>query len=588
MVVFDIETDALDIKEVSTIHCIALKKDSEDIVLYKKDDLQKAIDILSSEDFIIGHNIIDYDIPVIRKFFKNFKYKDCRDTLILSRMLDPDRNGGHSLESYSGMFGLNKIHNEDWDKASSNIYERCVSDVQINYKLYLYLKNKIGNWNWEKAIETEHTVARIMHNQAKRGWKFDVKLSNRLIEKLTKDIEIIDKDISPLLKPKCSSNGTVLKPFKKDGNLCERSKKHELDNISGSYSLIEFVPINLSSEQQMKELLTSLGWVPTQWNFKKDKRGKPVKDSSGNVIRTSPKLTEDSYESLPEGLGQSLALRLKSEHRLRLVKGLSELVREDGRIESRVIVCGTNTLRMRHKGVVNIPKNDPKVFLGKEMRSLFICDEGRELVGCDASGLEWRIVSHFINRPEVTDLVLNGDIHEYISNLAKLNDRQLGKSVGYGILYGAGNKRVSELIKGSIDEGKQVRDSIIHNFTGLDSLLDRIEVAANRGFLKALDGRKVFLRSSHSALNALIQSSASIIMENAMILANKRVLHLKYLDAYQVGFFHDEFIFDCNTDSSKEVAKILEWSIIKSGELLGLRVPLNSEAKIGNNWSEIH
>lgn len=606
MIIFDIETDGLEIDKITTIHCICTyNTDTEESFLFWNsecngdqlhDDIQSGMKYLCDKE-ICGHNIISYDIPVIQKFYPEFKAKKSVDTLILSNLLEPDRwvdgRRQHSLKSYAPFFGFKKVENEEWDAPSEVIYERCKVDVKITFKLYEYLQRKMSGCNWDYTSKLEHKTAEIIQAQVQHGWLFDKSKAEELIKSISKEIEQIDKDVKPFLKTKVKKLSVVNKPFKKNGELTVQAISKFSDfyknrqEIVGIFTAIEYQEINLSSEKQIKELLLSLGWKPTEWNYKKNKQGKPIKDDHKQLILTSPKLTEDSYDSLPEGLGKQLADRMKRKHRLSQLSGLIELVRSDNRIESRAITCGTNTGRMRHIGVVNIPKAIDTVYLGKEIRSLFTVPNGYKLVGCDAMGLEWRIASHYINVPEVFNLVLSGDIHNVIGKAAGVTDRNQAKSIGYGILYGASGDKVCSLLHGNGD-GNRIREKIITSVPGLENLISRVqETFKARGYLKGLDGRKIFIRSAHSALNALIQCAGSTICKTAMCIANKAIKDRK-LNAHQVTFMHDEFQWEVIEKDSKMVAKILKQSMIKSGEFLKLRVPLNADYKIGYTWADTH
>lgn len=616
--VFDIETDNLKIQDITKIHCICIidVDTGKEQSFYDYPDMsgnnspiRMGVAYLKHASEIIGHNIIGYDLQVIQKFFPQFKPKKVTDTLVLARLFEPDRKV-HSLESYGNTVGTQKVKHEDWSTFSPEMLNRCKTDVQINLKLYRYfmsIKQEYPNWNF--AIQLEHEVAKIMAEQAANGWLFDKEKAKKLVEKLDKDIAEIDEQLEPLLHKRIVKISEVKKPFKKNGQLTEQCKKYidfpipisatsyplgQYLEVVGSFSVIEFQGINLGSEKQMKELLLSLGWKPTTWNYKK-KNKKFIRDKNGELIKTSPKLTEDSYDSLPEGVGQLLAKRLKCLHRLKQLKGNPEKpgtglipqVRADGRIPAKADPCGTNTGRMTHRVVVNIPKAAPNVFLGKEMRSLFIVPEGKTLVGCDASGLEWRIAAHYLRSKKVIDLVLTGDIHSFIGSLANVKDRDLAKRTGYGILYGASDKRVAQILGTDIAEGARVRNAIIQGLPGLSDLLKKIDHHCKNKFLPGIDGRKIFIRSKHSALNALFQSAGAIVMKMAMYIAYKEIKK-NNLNAKQIGCFHDELQYECDAKDAEKLAKMIKFAIIQSGKYFKMRCELNAESKQGINWAETH
>jgi DNA polymerase I len=606
--VFDIETNHLELDKITTIHCICAYdlESGNSWSFYDYPDMsgnnrpiKMGIAYLRHASEIIGHNIIAYDIPVIRKFYPEFKPKKATDTLVLSRLMNPDRPQGHSLKSY-GDDEIQKVEHEDWTVFSPEMLKRCEVDVQLNARLYSQFEERLEKdhkGHWSKAIPLEHKVAHIMYQQARNGWYFDTDKANALVARLNNDIAEIDEELKEYLKPKPVKISEVKKPFNKDGNFSAHAHKYlsnhwECPNgmvihVIGSFSVIKFEPINLGSEKQMKILLLSLGWQPTQWNYKKDEKGKLIKDKAGSLIKTSPKLTEDSYDSLPEGLGQTLARRLKCGHRKSFIEGLLEAVRPDHRIPAEANPCATNTARMAHKIVVNVPKAEPKVFLGKECRELFTAPQGRILVGCDAKSLEARCLAHYVNDPVFTREILETDIHTVMQQLSGLETRHQAKGLTYGIIYGAGDAKIGQIINGTAKQGAELRAQLYARCPNLGKLIEDTKKAAKKGWLVGIDGRKLLVRNEYSALNVRLQGCGAITMKVAVWQSYIVIKKLK-LDAMQVGHHHDEMTWECNPNNADEVASILKNSIIKAGEILNLRCPLDGDPKIGKNWAEIH
>ncbi len=161
-------------------------------------------------------------------------------------------------------------------------------------------------------------------------------------------------------------------------------------NIGGSFSKVEFLKINLNSSQQVKEWLLSIGWQPTTWNYNKETKEK-----------TSPKLTEDSFISLPPGIGQDYARYNVLKHRRNSIlsfkdpenKGYLGLMRPDGRIEADGITCGTPTARYTHKKVVNVPAGD--AIYGEEMRKCFCVKPPYRMLGADLAAIEACVMAHY-------------------------------------------------------------------------------------------------------------------------------------------------------------------------------------------------
>jgi DNA polymerase-1 len=281
-------------------------------------------------------------------------------------------------------------------------------------------------------------------------------------------------------------------------------------------------------------------------------------------------------------------MRLKLSHRLNLLKGLIKRVRPDGRIEAQANSCHANTARMAHRIVVNIPKADPKVLLGKELRSLFIVPEGRVLIGCDASGLEARMLAHYLDDEIFTNEILTSDIHTVIQGYAKLETRSQAKTLLYAIMYGAGDAKLGTIVNGGSAEGKSIRSRLYEKLPKLAHLDKKVKLCAKKNnYVPALDGRRLMIRSTHSALNVLLQGAGAIVMKLAMILFNKK-LEEHNLDAFQVGVFHDEFQVESSEKDAEEVAHWAKWSITQAGIELKMKCPLDAESKIGKNWADTH
>ena len=245
-------------------------------------------------------------------------------------------------------------------------------------------------------------------------------------------------------------------------------------NIGGPFSKVIFEKINLNSSKQVKEWLFTLNWKPTTWNYNKETKEK-----------TSPKLTEDSFISLPPGIGQDYARYNVLKHRRNSIlsfkdpenKGLLGLMRPDGRISATAITLGTNTGRYTHSGAYcNIPSNDATY--GIEMRKCFRASEDRVFVGCDLSGIEMRMAAHFAykyDKGKLMDMVLNGDFHKEQAENVYGCSRGLGKSVTYGILYGAGAAKAADILGCSAAKGQKLIDLFWDFNEGLGKLKKALE-----------------------------------------------------------------------------------------------------------------
>lgn len=446
--VFDIETNGL-LPDVNTLHvCCTYDLDTKEE--WYSTDPQEIISHLSKATHLIGHNIIDYDLAVLEKLFNWKPNEETRitDTLILSRLGNPDRlchpqqlrdeykAGPHSLGAWGYRIGVGKPDHEDWSTYSEAMLHRCQADVRINARIYDILREETKDFG--ESIAIEHTVQRLISKQERDGVYFDTEAAEQAVTELGNRIRIIDERLASGLPAHPRRVGVeIKKPFKKDGTLskavmdwAERIHQewdierveflygwYSAKDIGGPFTRIEWVTPDLNSDKQVKEWLLSIGWKPTEWNI-----------SPTTGARTSPKLTEDSFDSLPGDTGVLLKERVTWRHRRSQIQGWLDSVRPDGCIGAGANPLGTPTGRMRHRRVVNVPKAADFIPFGKEMRSLFRARPGRKFVGHDASGLELRMLAHYMNDKEFTEQVLYGDIHSYNQRLAGLPTRDSAKT----------------------------------------------------------------------------------------------------------------------------------------------------------------
>lgn len=396
-------------------------------------DPAELLSYLDTCDVIIAHNGIDFDIPVLEKLYGWTFSGTILDTLVMSRHANPDRpmvdgvRGPHGVEAWGKRLGRWKPENEDWTRYTDHMLHRCTEDVQIQELIYLTLCSEIGiidpkksifdkdnynkgGTNWHMSMWLEHESARIFKEQALNGCYFETEKAIEYVNTLTSIIEKEDGEIAKNIPPKPKQKGvSIAEPFTKTGaykKMVTDWYDYECYSVGGPFTRIEWEYINLGSDKQLKEWLFSIGWKPDEWNYKKGEY-----NPDGSKIRTSPKVTESSLEAIESDLGRKITLRSKASHRRSQIQGWIDTVRTDHRIEGQANPQGTNTGRVRHRIVANIPKvnifedkddkSNPKngsiiwypekqkVFFGSEMRSLFSAGPDPDwcLIGRDASGL---------------------------------------------------------------------------------------------------------------------------------------------------------------------------------------------------------
>lgn len=457
--------------------------------------------------------------------------------------------------------------------------------------------------NWGPALEIETKFAVVMLEQAARGVAFDLDLAYQTLEELDQDKEKIYQEIRPHLKlvvlcehPKDSETGEykyVSKFKKKNGEytngVIKTFRNANLNDptfdIWGAYSRVKFEEPKLTKRVQLiKQLLRDHGWRPK------------IFTETGIPKLTNEGVPVESLSGIKGPIGELLGLYYVYCHRESAVKGFIRNLRPDGRLSAQGDSCGTNTTRVRHRILVNIPKAKDSIIYGSRMRSLFTVREGFKMLGADASGLEARMMGHYtfpFDDGELAHEMLHGDIHTKTSNSLQI-DRDLAKKIFYALLYGAQVAKVQAILKCTKKRAQEVFNNFWAELESMARIRDLVIHAYKKyGFIKGLDGRKIFPRSEHSALNALFQSGGSIVIKHATVDLNERVQGERM---YQVIHMHDEYQFEIANNLCYKEGDELKSAygdlacqcIIDAGESLNLRVPLDAEYKIGNNWAETH
>lgn len=644
-VIMDIEANGLMGTPNHVMHC-AVFKDIVTGTIYKfigwSEELRSFLDRCTR---IIAHNGTTFDLCFLDEVYdwRPGPHVEVDDTLIMSRILNPDRTpvfgtrAPHSVEAWGKRLGRWKPSHEDWSVFSDDMMHRCTEDVEIQYMMYLrlcdeaniidptqsiYQNSNYSGHNWALTFEQEHKSARIMYQQQVNGCYFKTERALLYTDVLTKIVDEKDAAVLQYANPTPKQKGvSVTRPFLKAGGYAKTVRdwfEEATDVCGGPFSRIEWNILNLSSDVQLKRWLLSIGWVPDEYNYSKKEF-----DEDGQPLRTSPKLTESSYDSLPPGIGPDIRDRSKARHRRSQIQGWIGNCREDHRLEGQANPQGTPTGRMKHRIIANVPKpviyknkddkNDPKngtlvwypekqdPFFGTEMRSLFSCPVLRVLVGRDASGLELRCFAHYLNDATYTDTLLNGDIHVYNQELAGLPTRDSAKTFIYAFLYGAGCQRLGEIILPfgtmvqQIAAGKDLKARFLAANPKLAKLIKKVQKASGRGWLLGLDGRKLMMRTNHGAiaknkaLNTLLQGAGAIIMTYARVWLWEEILkHPELSGALKVLDYHDEETWECLPEQAEQLKHLMVQSVIEAGLFYKLNLPLDADARVGQSWAEIH
>jgi len=451
----------------------------------------------------------------------------------------------------------------------------CVQDVVLNEAVYKFLQ-KEGMGFSKQSFDLEQLTAVIMREQERTGFYFDSKQAMTLLAKLKQNMADVEDEVQKTFKPKWVDDKLVTPYIRKDGELSKRGlTDEEYSNILTSNNHEPFmrkklVEFNLGSRKQIGEYLIDFGWKPERFT----PTGQPIVDEA--TLKKIEHITE----------AKLIADFLLYQKRIAQVSSWIDELKDD-RVHGRVIPNGTITGRMTHRGpnMAQVPNiHSP---YGKECRSCWTVPEGYRLVGIDASGLELRMLAHYMNDADYIEEVINGDIHSTNQKLAGLKTRDQAKTFIYALIYGAGDAKIGSIINGDIKKGKALKKRFFANLPALKKLRDRVQQASNRGFLKGIDGRRIHVRSQHSSLNTLLQGGGAIVMKQAMINLYQ-LIQLNTFDAKFVANIHDEWQLQVKESQADCVGRLGVESIEKVTEQFNMRCNLTGEYKIGGNWSETH
>lgn len=598
----------------------------------------------------LAHNGIGFDYQVLDKLYPewNFDQKPKRlDSLVWSRILFPDmkptdfdarrrgywvngqnRNacpekmggivGSHSLKAWGLRLGN---HKEDYDPRTecepgltmSEAWQRvgwtermddyCVGDITSTMALVELLQSKNLS---PVALDMEHQFATIIARQERFGFKLDIPKAQQLHQKLEVRSVELQEELSALIPNWYEADGSKALRMPKTSN----KTRHETKGCG--FTKVTCRKFNPGSTDQIGSRLQTLyGWEPESYGSD----GKPT--CSDDVLATldfPPVAQIREYLVVSKRLGQ-LALGSQAI--------LKKVCKDDGRMRGRVNTNGAATGRCTHSSpnVAQTPAVGTPY--GREFRELYTVGPGRKLIGADAAGLELRVMAHYMaafDGGEYAKEVCDGDAHWATLQALGITDgprdhsskihsaaRNAGKTWLYALLYGCGEDlsglHYREIFKAFhgvepkgtlIGNGRKSRKAFklgIPAFAALEKAVK--EKASVQKRLKALDGRWVGIRSAHSAVNALFQSAGSIVMKQALIELDTslQAQGLTPGDDYEfVANVHDEWSVDvADRDGLPElIAEESCDAMVRAGKYFRMRVLIEGEAHVGNNWSEVH
>ena len=408
----------------------------------------------------------------------------------------------------------------------------------------------------------EHRVAEILTEQEIHGWYFDESKGQQLESHLRREME----EVTGILREQFPLIG---------GKMFTPKRNNASQGYIEGAELQRLIEFNPTSRDHIAWILTNrLNITLTQTT------------TTGKLIIDEITLKEIEHPFC-KLCARALDLKKKLGMISQGVNAWLKLCTTSSRIHHHCSVS-TNTFRCAHR-----KPNLAQVPAEEQFRKLFTASPGMTMVGADLSGIELRMLAHYLGRYDggrYADILLNDDIHQVNADKIGITRRQV-KTVTYAFLYGAGNLKLGLSYDNSLQpkeaskKGQEIRKAYVAAIEGLAELLGAVANKATNGYLLACDGRRVLVDSPHKGLNYLLQCGAGIVAKRWMVIANDAIhnIHTK-----QLAFVHDELQYETPPEDATNLMNLLEEAAKLSGEYYKLRCPIAAEAKAGMTWADVH
>lgn len=644
--VTDVEADSL---EPTRIWCVVdIDIDTGEEHVWRYDTATEPYSRTAS--LRIGHNFLDFDGPVLRKFFPESRidYKRVIDTLVCSRLFNQQVANGHSLEAWGQRLGERKSDFHEFSAYDDPVLERdrmdrcvayCLQDCRVNLKLYNFFKKHIENPRWKQSLRLEHDTAIICRELHDNGFAFAYDSARGIEAELTVLVDNLERELLSAFKPRSKLIREVTPKSTKFGTLSRTDFRWagsvDLSQYSADapFSRFEYVPFNPGSPKAVVERLNEAGWKPfektdgykdCEKELRQVQRGrrpdrKRIQELTEKLSEYEIygwKISEENLETLPDDAPEGCRLfvkwRMLSKRLQTLQEWFDAYDSNTNRIHGKFTHIGAWTHRFSHSGpnMGNVPSVDSKYHspelkllaktYGARMRACWHVPEGKRLVGTDAEGIQLRILAHYMNDVEFIEALISGkkdDEHpERSTDVHTLNAIKLGfdyrvrpraKTFIYAWLLGAGLGKVAKILGISLEEARKAVEQFIAGYPGLTHLKNvTIPDDASRGYFEGFDGRLVRSDEYHM-LAGYLQNGEQAIMKYATQVWYAELMMSK-IPFKLVNFVHDEWQTEVDDRFAEEVAHIQARSIVTAGEHFKLNCPMAGSFKIGKNWHETH
>ena len=415
-------------------------------------------------------------------------------------------------------------------------------------------------------VKLEHQVAQLLTTQELHGWYFDERAAWELSSSLRAELE---KTCQLLRDGHAYVEGPQFTP---------KANNKRYGYIAGA-TFTRITELNPTSRDHIAWFLGEhYGWEPTL----RTKAGKAVIDE---VVLKEVAL---SGITIAEDFLKCLTITKKLGMISQGVNAWLKLCTTASRVHHHCSVA-TNTHRCAHR-----KPNLSQVPSDHDCRQLFKASPGKVMVGADLSGIELRMLAHYLSKwsTEFADTLLNGDIHQVNADRVGVSRSEI-KRITYCFTYGGGNLKLGKTFDAQLSDeqakakGAELRQAFVSSIDGLAELLEAIKLASNKGYVKSIDGRPIKVDSQHKALNYLLQSGAGVIAKRWMVLNDTATKELG-IPCNQLAFIHDELQFETHPNYADSLSTCLERTAGDAGRYYNLRIPIAAEAKQGYSWADVH
>jgi len=595
----DIEADGL-YSEATKIYCVTLLNCVTKEETHFLTDTDFRIWQESHPDIIyVGHNFLSYDAPMLNRFWgAKIPAKRVVDTFVLSQVYDPNFTGGHSLKVWGERLRYPKFDFDDFTHYTPEMLTYCRRDTRLTALLYRRLSERMRQVGFsERGVELEHLAWNIIQNkQYRNGFPFDYEKAHQLYVILRAREEELKNEIYKLWPPRLEVIAEYPKSTRKDGSdtanftrHCGQYPKVERDSVTGSYRVFDWVEFSLGSPKQRIDKLLDLGWEPAN------------RTKAGN-----PKVDEDELLAFAETSGlpevKALSKWIVINSRANMVNTWMEAYNEKTKaIHGQLFIA--STLRYKHSkpNSANIPgvrHGKDGVLMGEagmwtyESRDLWTCGDPKEwdLVGIDGKGMQLRNLAHYLNLPAFTEAILSDDPHTANMKTFGLSSRSLTKTITYATLMGAGDARIANEAKVTLDEAKAGKAAFFRAVPTLPELIKRLQdEVAKTGRITLIDGTKVIVPSPHMVIPYLLQGDESRLMKQALIFLDEAIrLGGNSKWCFKVADIHDEWQWRIKREFTEEFVATALPCFVKAGESFNYNIRIDGDAKVGKTWAETH